>query len=50
MGPIELADTSASTSAWKSASSWAAQLRPPKRLMELVYAGNLGKKSGRGFY
>jgi 3-hydroxyacyl-CoA dehydrogenase/enoyl-CoA hydratase/3-hydroxybutyryl-CoA epimerase len=51
MGPIELADTvglDICMAAGKALSGSAAE--PPKKLAALVAAGNLGKKSGRGFY
>ncbi len=57
MGPIELADTvglDICVAAGKSlAAASAATGRPatvPKKLEQLVAAGNLGKKSGRGYY
>lgn len=57
MGPIELADTvglDICIAAGKSlAAASAAAGRPatvPKQLEQLVAAGNLGKKSGRGYY
>ena len=51
MGPIELADTvglDICMAAGKALAGGAAE--PPKKLAELVAAGNLGKKTGRGFY
>jgi len=51
MGPIELADTvglDICLAVGKELGGEGAE--PPKRLAELVAAGNLGKKSGRGFY
>ena len=51
MGPIELADTvglDICMHAGKVLAGGSAQ--PPKKLADLVAAGNLGKKSGRGFY
>jgi len=51
MGPIELADTvglDICMAAGKALAGGNAQ--PPKKLADLVAAGNLGKKSGRGFY
>ena len=51
MGPIELADTvglDICMAAGKALAGGAAG--PPKKLAELVAAGNLGKKTGRGFY
>ena len=57
MGPIELADTvglDICIAAGKSlAAASAAAVRPvavPKKLEQLVSAGNIGKKSGRGYY
>ena len=54
MGPIELADTvglDICVAAGQAlAGANAASVTPPKRLMELFNAGNIGKKSGRGFY
>jgi len=51
MGPIELADTvglDICLAVGKELGGEGAE--PPKKLAELVAAGNLGKKSGRGFY
>jgi len=61
MGPIELADTvgldicmaagkalAAGSPTASMTSAGAAE--PPKKLAQLVAAGNLGKKTGRGFY
>ena len=51
MGPIELADTvglDICMAAGKALAGGNAQ--PPKKLADLVAAGNLGKKSGSGFY
>ncbi len=49
MGPIELADTVGLDIAVAVGKLIGAR-EPPVRLMELVNAGQLGKKSGRGFY
>jgi 3-hydroxyacyl-CoA dehydrogenase / enoyl-CoA hydratase / 3-hydroxybutyryl-CoA epimerase len=51
MGPIELADTvglDICLAAGKALAGEHAEV--PKTLAELVAAGNLGKKTGRGFY
>jgi 3-hydroxyacyl-CoA dehydrogenase/enoyl-CoA hydratase/3-hydroxybutyryl-CoA epimerase len=51
MGPIELADTvglDICLAVGKELGGESAQ--PPKKLAELVAAGNLGKKTGRGYY
>ncbi|OGA15852.1 MAG: crotonase [Betaproteobacteria bacterium RIFCSPLOWO2_02_FULL_65_20] len=51
MGPIELADTvglDICMHAGKALAGGGGE--PPKKLADLVAAGNLGKKSGRGFY
>src|SRR5258708_8451950 len=51
MGPIELADTvglDICLAVGKELAGESAQ--PPRKLAELGAAGNLGKKTGRGFY
>ncbi|NMG74251.1 3-hydroxyacyl-CoA dehydrogenase NAD-binding domain-containing protein [Aromatoleum diolicum] len=51
MGPVELVDTvglDIAVAAGKALAGSAAQ--PPKRLMELVAAGHLGRKTGQGYY
>src|SRR5215470_5006181 len=51
MGPIELADTvglDICLAVGKELSGGRGE--PPRRLTELVQAGNLGRKTGRGFY
>ena len=50
MGPIELADTVGLDICVEVGKLLGGAAVPPKRLMELVGAGNLGKKTGRGFY
>jgi 3-hydroxyacyl-CoA dehydrogenase/enoyl-CoA hydratase/3-hydroxybutyryl-CoA epimerase len=51
MGPIELADTVGLDICVAAGQALAgANVTPPKRMMELFTAGNIGKKSGRGFY
>ena len=52
MGPIELADTVGLDICLSVAEKMAAALHNPvpERLRESVAAGNLGRKSGRGFY
>jgi len=51
MGPIELADTVGLDICMHAGKALAGtNAEPPKKLAELVAAGNLGKKSGRGFY
>jgi 3-hydroxyacyl-CoA dehydrogenase / enoyl-CoA hydratase / 3-hydroxybutyryl-CoA epimerase len=50
MGPIELADTVGLDICVAVGAMLGDVAAPPKRLMELVDAGNLGRKSGRGFY
>jgi len=51
MGPIELADTVGLDVAMAAGKGLAADVaEPPRKLAELVAAGNLGRKTGRGFY
>jgi len=51
MGPIELADTVGLDICMHAGKALAGGIvEPPKKLADLVAAGNLGKKSGRGFY
>jgi 3-hydroxyacyl-CoA dehydrogenase/enoyl-CoA hydratase/3-hydroxybutyryl-CoA epimerase len=51
MGPIELADTVGLDICLAVGKELAGEgAEPPKKLAELVAAGNLGKKTGRGFY
>ena len=51
MGPIELADTVGLDICVHAGTALAgANAKPPKRLMELVNAGKLGKKTAGGFY
>ena len=50
MGPIELADTVGLDIALAVGKLLGAEAAPPRRLNELVEAGHVGKKSGRGFY
>ena len=51
MGPIELADTVGLDICVHAGTALAgANAEPPKRLMELVNAGKLGKKTAGGFY
>jgi 3-hydroxyacyl-CoA dehydrogenase/enoyl-CoA hydratase/3-hydroxybutyryl-CoA epimerase len=51
LGPIELADTVGLDIAVAAGKELAgANVVPPKKLMELVAAGHLGRKTGRGFY
>ncbi len=51
LGPIELADTVGLDIAVAAGRQLGgADREPPKKLMELVAAGHLGRKSGRGYY
>jgi 3-hydroxyacyl-CoA dehydrogenase/enoyl-CoA hydratase/3-hydroxybutyryl-CoA epimerase len=50
MGPIELADTVGLDIAMAAGKGLTGAAEPPKKLAELMQAGNLGKKSGKGFY
>jgi len=51
MGPIELADTVGLDICLAVGKELGGEnAEPPKKLAELVAGGNLGKKSGRGFY
>lgn len=50
MGPIELADTVGLDIAVAAGKTLADGSEPPKRLLERVAAGNLGKKTGKGYY
>ncbi len=50
MGPIELADTVGLDICVAVGKLLGDAVQPPRRLMELVAAGNLGRKTGRGFY
>ena len=50
MGPIELADTVGLDVAVHAGKQLVANAVPPKQLIELFEAGNLGKKTGKGFY
>src|SRR5882762_4137553 len=51
MGPIELADTVGLDICLAVGKELAGErAEPPRKLAELVAGGNLGKKSGRGFY
>ncbi len=50
MGPIELADTVGLDIAMAAGKGLTGAAEPPKKLAALMAAGNLGKKSGKGFY
>ncbi len=50
MGPIELADTVGLDVAVAAGRQLVGDADPPRRLVELVGAGHLGRKSGQGFY
>ena len=50
MGPVELVDLVGLDVAVAAGTALTGAGTPPKRLSELVAAGNLGKKSGQGFY
>ncbi|MEP7327701.1 MAG: 3-hydroxyacyl-CoA dehydrogenase family protein, partial [Betaproteobacteria bacterium] len=50
MGPIELADTVGLDICVAVGKLLGDNAAPPQRLMELIAAGNLGRKSGHGFY
>src|SRR4029079_1196324 len=50
MGPIELADVVGLDICMAVGKELTGESEPPKRLSQLVSAGNLGKKTGRGFY
>ena len=50
MGPIELADTVGLDIAVAVGKLLGGRDAPPRKLTELVQAGHVGKKSGRGFY
>ncbi len=51
LGPIELADTVGLDIAVAAGKQLAGEgAAPPKKLLELVEAGHIGRKSGRGFY
>jgi len=50
MGPIELADTVGLDVAMAAGKGLAGAAEPPRKLAELVAAGQLGRKTGKGFY
>ena len=50
MGPIELADTVGLDICVAVGKMLGDSAAPPKKLMDAIAAGNLGRKSGRGFY
>jgi len=50
MGPIELADTVGLDICMEVGKMLGRDDAPPKRLLELVAASDLGRKTGRGFY
>jgi 3-hydroxyacyl-CoA dehydrogenase / enoyl-CoA hydratase / 3-hydroxybutyryl-CoA epimerase len=50
MGPIELADTVGLDICVAVGKMLGDSAAPPKKLMDAIAAGNLGRKTGRGFY
>ena len=50
MGPIELADTVGLDICVAVGKLLGSDAAPPEKLQELIAAGNLGRKTGRGFY
>ena len=50
MGPVELADTVGLDVAKAVGEQLVKSGTPPKKVLDLIAAGNLGKKSGKGFY
>ena len=50
MGPIELADTVGLDICVAVGKLLGSDAAPPRKLQELIAAGNLGRKTGRGFY
>jgi len=50
MGPLELADSVGLDIVLAAGRQLAGAAEPPRRLAELVGAGQLGRKSGRGYY